>query len=91
MTAAAGAAVSHVLQRRRLHTNFQANPALQTGLQTSRQATFSRSPSGKIVPASCAWAHEVSAGTPGPVSHAVMRITCSNLVEADDDFVRQYL
>ena len=34
--------------------------------------------------------YEVTAGTAGLPGHSISRITCSNLVEAYDDFSRQY-
>ena len=36
MTAAAGAALSQILKRRQLHTNFRADPTPQTGLQSPK-------------------------------------------------------
>jgi hypothetical protein len=35
--------------------------------------------------------YELTAGTAGFPSHSISRITCANLVEADDDFDRKYL
>ena len=34
--------------------------------------------------------YELTAGTAAFPGHSISRITCSNLVEADDDFDRQY-
>jgi len=34
--------------------------------------------------------YDLTAGTAGFPGHSISRITCSNLVEADDDFDREY-
>jgi hypothetical protein len=69
---------------------LQAIPTPQKSRADNTQATLSESPRGRIVPALCAWAHELWAGTADRASYSSMRITCSNLVEAGDDFGRQY-
>ena len=87
MTAAAGAALSHLLSLHRLGGNISSEsdaaiPAAGQRVRDHRRAqSFQPALHGP---------HELSVGTARPAGYSVLCITCSNLVEAGDDFACQY-
>jgi hypothetical protein len=87
MTAAAGVALSHRLSPHRLGGNISSESDAATRLLGRRHQGHRQ---GKSFQLPMHGAHELSAATAGPTSYSVTRITCSNLVKADDDFVSQY-
>ena len=91
MTAAAGDALSHVLIAAILERQFQAYLSPQITHLLRTKWTLRRFADLDICScAGCMGVMSHQQERQGFPSHSISRITCSNLVEADEDLARQY-
>jgi hypothetical protein len=89
MTATSGDALSHVLLAVNPDAIFQAiDDRNSVGRAGSKRRPLAAAV--KFVPPRNAWVHAPFAGTPAAPESFHYRITCANLVIADDDYIRRY-